>query len=390
MSVVAVDDSMALTKWRTPALVIGIIGVLLSALGASLDVNQFLRSYLYAFVFMASLSLGSLVILMIQYLTGGGWGLVIRRVAEAAARVMPLVLIAFIPIVFGLRHLYSWTDPQLMASDHVMHAKAGYLNMPFFVGRSAFYLIAWIIIAFFMTRWSAMQEETVEYSRTLALRKISAFGLVFMALTLSFASVDWLMSLQPKWYSTMFGISYMVGNVLSGFAFVIIIATCLATSEPLSRFIEPIYFRDLGNLLFAAIMFWAYVTFSEFLLIWYANLREEVPWHLTRMRGGWGVITLMLVVLHFFLPWFILLMRSAKDHGQRLRLVAILILLMRVVYYYWIVMPTYHEQLRISWMDIATVAGLTGIWMFFFVSQLRKLPLLPMYETQVREALVHG
>src|SRR5512140_2979959 len=214
MSVVAVDDSMPVFKWRTPALVIGIIGILLSAVGAFTDINQFFRSYLSAFLFMASLSIGSLAILMIQYLTGGGWGLLVRRIAEAAARLMPLVLIAFVPIVFGLNHIYSWTDRALMAKDHVLQQKAAYLNAPAFIGRSAFYLIAWVVIAYLMTRWSEQQEERVEFSRTLALGKISAFGLVFMALTLTFASVDWLMSLTPKWYSTMFGISYMVGNVL--------------------------------------------------------------------------------------------------------------------------------------------------------------------------------
>lgn len=390
MSVVAVDDSMPVFKWRNPALVIGIIGILLSAVGAVLDVNQFLRSYLYAFLFISSLSLGSLAILMIQYLTGGGWGLLIRRIAEAGAKLMPLVLIAFIPILFGLKHLYPWTDTALMAKDHVLHAKAGYLNTPFFIGRSAFYLIAWVVIAFLITRWSEQQEERVEFSRTHALRKISAFGLVFLALTMTFAGVDWLMSLQPKWYSTMFGISYMVGNVLSGFAFVIIVATTLAAYEPISRFATRVFFRDLGNLLFATIMFWAYVTFSEFLLIWYANLREEVPWHLVRMHGGWGFISLLLVVLHFFLPWFILLSRSVKDHAKRLRVVAVLMIVMRAVCYYWLVLPTYHEELHVSWMDFVTVIGLTGIWLFFFVGQLRKLPLLPMHETQVREALAHG
>lgn len=390
MSVVAVDDSMPFAKWRTIALVAGVIGLVLSAAGAFMDATQFFRSYLVAFLFVASLSLGCIVILMIQYLTGGAWGLMIRRIAEAGARMMPLVLIAFVPIVFGMNRIYPWTNADLMAHDHLLHAKAKYLNTPFFIGRSAFFLLAWVVIAFLLTRWSEQQEERVEFSRIRSLGKISAGGLVFMALTMTFASVDWLMSLEPKWFSTMFGISYMVGNTLSGFAFVIVIATLLYRYEPLSRFVTAQYFRDLGNLLFATIMFWAYVTFSEFLLIWYANIREEVPWYLTRMNGGWGYVTLMMAGLHFFLPWFILLMRSVKDRADRLRVIAILMLVMRVVYYFWTVAPAFHETLHISWMDFATVIGLVGIWFFFFATQIRRLPLLPMHETQVREALAHG
>jgi hypothetical protein len=392
MTTVDWDEAMPLFRMQKPALAVGIVGLVLAVVGALTNPDQFYRSWLIAFVFIESLSVGSLAILMIQYLTGGVWGVVLRRPLESATRLIPFVALTFLPILFGMHRLYEWSRPEVLAHDAMLQEKSKYLNITFFTIRTGVYFALWMLAAYLLNRWSTKQERAQDPSlwRGLRMRHTSAFGLVVLALTLTFASVDWLMSLTPHWYSTMFGISFMIGNALTAFAFVTIVVTSLSSFEPIRSFAGPKVYRDLGNLMFAFTMLWTYTTFSEFLLIWYANIREEVPWHLRRSEGGWGVISLGIIVFHFFLPFFLLLMRTVKDRPRSLGYVAAVVVVMRYIYYFWIVEPTFNPAFRFHWLDAAALLGLGGVWFFLFLGQLKRGTILPTDEPHVQETLTHG
>ncbi|HVT44070.1 MAG TPA: hypothetical protein VMT00_06745 [Thermoanaerobaculia bacterium] len=392
MNGAAENGSMRLEGFQKPALIAGIIGVVVSAAGAVVAPVELFRSYLIAFVFITSLSVGSLAVLMLQYLTGGVWGVLLRRPLEAAARVLPFTAVAFIPVIFGIHSIYEWSHEDVVRTDALLHQKAAYLNTPFFILRSAIYFALWLTATWLLTRWSVRQERADEPSpwRGLKMRHVSAAGLIILALTLTFASVDWLMSITPHWFSTMYGLSFMIATALTAFAFVVIVAVLLARDEPFASIVEPGNFRDFGNLLFAFVMLWAYTTFGEFLLIWYGNLREEVPWYLVRSRGGWGFVSLLLIVFHFFLPFFVLLMRAIKDRPRTVGMVAALVLAMRFVHIVWLVRPNYDATFRLHWLDPVTLVGLFGLWLYFFIGQLRRKPLLPQYEPYVQEATSHA
>lgn len=386
------SESLRPARWERPALVVGVIGVIASIAGAFTSHDQFFRSYLVALVFVASLSIGSLAILMIQYLTGGVWGILLRRPLEAATRLMPIVALMFVPLFFGMHSVYEWTHAEVVAADELLRHKAPYLNTGFFWVRTAIYFFLWFLAASLLNRWSEKQEaiaESPSQARGLRKRHTSAVGLLIMALTLTFASVDWIMSITPHWFSTMFGISFMIGCALTAFSFATIVATSLASHEPIAEIVVPRNFRDLGNLMFAFVMLWAYTGFSEFMLIWYANIQEEVPWYLRRLNGGWGWVTASLLLFHFFVPFMVLLHRSVKDHPKRLAWAALWILVMRAVYDFWLVAPSYSEHLSAHWLDVSTIAGLFGIWLFLYIGQLKKRPLLPLYEPHVRGAMTH-
>ena len=385
----------SVSRLETPALIAGVIGLALCAIGAFLNTTQFFRSYLVAFIFVSGIAIGSLGVLMIQFLTGGAWGVLIRRCLESATRTFPLLAIAFIPIALGMRNLYIWTDHNLVAHDHVLHAKAPYLNVTFFLLRTVFYFAIWIIISTLLNRWSKQHEETSSPWLGLRLRNASAAGLLVMAITMTFASIDWMMSLEPHWYSTMYGISFIIGNCLSALAFSSVIVVLMSRDEPISVVAKPIHFRDLGNLIFAFVMLWAYTAFSQFMLIWYANIREEVPWYTRRMNGGWGTIAALLIVFHFFLPFFVLLIRAIKDHPRSLGMVALFVIFMRAVDVFWLIAPGFHPEeahapFSIHWLDPAAILGLGGLWFFFFLRFLRRHPVLPFNEEFVQEALSHG
>jgi len=373
-----------------PALILGIIGVVLLAVGGlGGDSGQFYRAYLVGFIFVAGISIGSLALLMLQYLTGGSWGILIRRQLEAAVKTLPLVMLAFTPIVLGMGHIYPWVVPG--ARDEVLAHKHLWLNPGLFIGRAVFFFLAWTLIGYFLTKWDRQFEETNDPRLGLAQRKLSAVGLLFVALGMTFVAIDWVMSIERAWYSTMFGISYIVGNALTALCFCVLMVAVLHRDEPLTKYAAPGIFRDLGNLMLAFTMLWAYTAFSEFLLIWYANIREEVPYFLHRVEGGWKVVSALLIIFHFFLPFFMLLMRGIKDRPKTLGIVACLLLIMRIVDYIWLIVPSFHsgrpEPSGFHWTYLAAVLGLSGLWLFAFLGLLKREPLLPMYEEEVQAAL---
>jgi hypothetical protein len=375
------------------ALLLLVVGAFLPALGGG--VPQFFRSYLVGYVFWVGVTLGCLGLLMLQHLTGGAWGFVVRRVLEAGTRTLPLMLLLFLPIaVFGLSHLYEWmhiNEIQEPTVRRILEAKRPYLNPVFFLVRTGLYFAIWFGLMFFLNKWSAEQDRTAEAQYTRKMQMLSGPGIILFVLTVTFASVDWVMSLNPEWFSTIYGLLYVAGWVLSAFSLVIAVMVWLATRKPLEGVVQAPHFHDLGKLLLAFVMLWAYFSFSQFLIIWSGNIPEETKWYLHRLRGGWGFVGVGLVILHFALPFVLLLSRDLKRNARRLATIAGLIFLMRLVDVFWLIEPEFNrEHFRFSWMDVAAPLALGGLWLAFFIWQLRLRPLLPLNDPNFDEAIEHG
>jgi hypothetical protein len=376
---------------RSRAAMIGAAGLLLTILGAFIGPSgQFFRSYLWSYVFCVGLSLGCLSWLMLQYLTGGAWGVVIRRPAEAAARTLPLLLLLFIPIAIGIPSLYGWSHSDVVAADAVLKHKQIYLNVPFFLIRTAVYFAGWIGLSLLLNRWSA-EEDAGSVTAHRKMAAISGPGLVFWGFSITFMAIDWVLSLDPHWFSTMFGMLFMAGQGLSSMAFLITLMVLLSYRDPMAQVLTPRHLHDLGKLLLALVMVWAYFSFSQFLIIWAGNLPEEIPWYLERLKGGWQYVALGLVVGHFALPFALLLSRDLKRNFRLLAGIAVFILFMRLVDIYWLVAPDFLKgSFGFSWMDLTAPVGLVGIWLAYFLYQLERRTLLPLNDPHLEEALEHG
>ena len=382
----AVDGLQRTALWT------GIAGLVVCALGGALAPDYFFRSWLVGWVYWVGISVGSLAILMLHHMTRGAWGLVIRRVLEAAARTLPFLLLLAIPLAFGMDRLYLWARPAVVAHDALLKAKHVYLNVPFFFGRLAIYLAIWSLFAFVLSRLSWRQDEQGDPRLTRRMQLLAGPGIVIYGLTATLAAVDWLMSIEPHWYSTIYGI-YLIGSQgLSALAFLVIFALWLARRPPMDTVIHPGHFHDWGKLLLAFTMLWAYFNFSQFLIIWSGNLPEEITWYLHRIRGGWGAIALALVAFHFALPFALLLSRDVKRHASRLIGVAILMAVMRIVDLFWQVEPGYVGETGTQnpafwWMYLAAPVAIGGLWLAWFLRELKRRPLLPVHDPYLAEAV---
>lgn len=377
-------------EWYRNALLVGMAGVLASAAGFVLDRQQFLRSYLVAYIFWTGMGIGCLGILLMHHVVGGKWGMVIRRMCEAGARTLPLTLVAIIPILLNIPALYVWARPEA-ASDPVIHAKAAYLNIPGFVGRAILYFAVWTFYGYRLSSLSVQQDAQQDSSGNEhwigKMRAISAPGLVMFTVVSTFAFIDWIMSLEPDWFSTVYGAMFLIGQVLQAFAWTIALAIVLSARGPLREFVTKQHLHDLGNLMFAFMVLWAYLSFSQFLIIWAGNLPEEIPWYVRRLHHGWGWVAMTLVVFHFATPFALLLMRGVKRQANRLLMVCVLMLGARVVDTDWIVAPAFFgEKIRIDWMDFATLAALGGLWCAAFLWQLNSRPILPFGDPRLQGA----
>lgn len=380
-------------RFQRRALIVGVAGVAVCLLGGLFDWDQFFRSYLVAYLFWIGIALGCFAILMLQHMSGGAWGLVIRRLLESATRTFPLLALLFLPIAFGVRSLFIWTHPA-DASEELRHAldhKAVYLNVTFFLIRAVFYFGVWNLISYFLNKWSFEQDRTANRLITNKLQGLSAPGLVLYGFTVTFASIDWIMSLEPQWFSTIFGILVMGGQGLAAMAFIIAVVVLLSRHKPLSEVIKPSHLHDLGKLMLAFLMLWAYFGFSQFLIIWSGNLPEEIPWYVRRLQSSWKWVGLALVVLQFALPFVLLLSRDLKRNARTLVAVATAVIVMRLVDLIWLTAPEFHEGgFRIHWMDVIMPIGLGGLWLAFFAYQLKARPLLPIGDPYLKDALEHG
>jgi hypothetical protein len=368
-----------LRRFELRALGAGIAASALCGLVAIYDRPQFFRSYLLGYLFWMAIPLGGLAVLMLHHVTGGGWGLLIRRPLEAAARTLPLLALLLAPLLFGLRELYPWASPDAVAADEVLRHKSSYLNVPGFVLRAVFYFAVWGLLAFCLSRWSLMQDRENDLRATRRLQRISGPGLVLALLTITFASVDWVMSLDPHWFSTIFGFLLIAGDVLAALAFGVCVVALLARYRPLCEFASPARLHDLGNLILTFVLLWAYMAFSQYLIIWLGNLPEESAWYVVRTRAGWTVVPALLIGFHFALPFALLLARRTKRALPRLTAVAGLLLFMRLVDLFWLLAPGFHPaRPRIHWMDLAAPVAIGGFWLAVFSWQLRVRPLLPL------------
>lgn len=388
---VSTELARDLRSWRSRALLIGILGAIACAIGFFVDHDQFYRSYLWAYVFYVGITVGSMAWLMVQYLTGGAWGVVIRRPAEAAARTLPLIALMFIPVGIGIPNLYLWSHSAVVKADAVLQHKATYLNIPFFLGRAVLYLGMWNLISWLLNRWSLQEDRTADPRLRSKLSILSGPGLVFWGFSITFMAVDWVLSINPHWFSTMFGMLFMAGQGLSSLAFLITVLVMLSYRRPLNEVLTPRHLHDVGKLLLANVMVWAYFSFSQFLIIWAGNLPDEITWYVARLSGGWQFVALILVFGHFALPFALLLSRDLKRNFKLLASIAVFILVMRLVDAFWLVAPDFsHAAFHLSWLDFAAPIGIGGLWLAYFLLQLERRPLIPLNDPHLVEALEHG
>ena len=371
------------------ALAVGLAGLVAAAAGYFTAEEQFFRSYLLAFTFWIGLPLGSMGILMIHHVGGGTWGFAIRRLLEAGTRTLPLLFLLVLPILFfGLHDLYEWTHQSVVQKDAILQQKAPYLNEPFFIVRTVLYFAIWGLFAFLLNRWSQQQDQTTATHPTHRLQLLSGPGIVVFFLTATLASMDWLMSLEPHWFSTIFGIIYIVGTGLMAWGFAFLIAVPLARRAPPQGVITEQHLRDLGTFMLACVMLWAYTSFSQLLIIWSANLPEEITWYMTRLEGGWQYVAYGLLVFHFAVPFLFLISSTMKSKTKLLGVLAAGLIFMRWVDLYWITAPTFtkvHAEhgpsfhssgITLHWLDLVISIGIGGIVVAFFLAQLKKRALI--------------
>jgi hypothetical protein len=372
-----------LDQLQRRALWIGIVALGVCVAGALRSPAQFFHSYLLAFLFWTGIALGCLAIAMLHHLTGGAWGMLIRRLLESGSRTLPLMALLFIPLLFGLDWIYAWTRPMDLPRQQLQ-----YLDVRFFLARAVVYFLVWLAMAYWLSKWSSEQDHSSDRRLPRKMQLLSAPGLILYALTATFAAVDWMMSLEPRWYSTIFGLLVIGGQILSALAFAIVVLVLLSAHQPLGRVLQPRHLHDLGKLLLTFVMIWAYFAFSQLLIIWSGNLPEEIPWYLHRLEGGWRWVGVLLILFHFALPFFLLLSRDLKRTAPALAVLAMLVLVMRVVDLFWLTAPEFSPaRFHIHWMDVAAPIGVGGIWLAAFVRQLKTRPLLPVGDPQLAQAL---
>jgi len=369
-------------------LLVGAVGAVLSLAGGFFDTTRFLQSYLMAYMLWLGVTLGCLALGMVHQLSGGAWGVVIRRPIGAASRVLPLMTVLFLPIALGMNRMYPWTDAALVARDEALQHKQLYLNTPFFLIRAAIYFLAWNALSYFLNAWSLEQDRTGNPRLARRMQMLSAGGLLAYGFTITFASFDWLMSLEPHWFSTIYGVLILGGQGLSALAFLIIVLAWLSRRPPLDRIVAPSHFHDLGNLLLAFVMLWAYFSFSQYLIIWSGNLPVEIAWYLHRLQTGWRPVAVALIVFHFMAPFVVLLSRNVKRQPQMLVRVAIGILIVRLVDLFWLIAPEFRQNgIGVSWLDLVVPLTFGAIWGACFIYQLRGRAILPLHDPEFDEAL---
>jgi hypothetical protein len=378
----------ALATYQRRFLIAGGAGAVVSVIGLFMNPAQFFQSYLTGYMLVLGATLGCLALGMIHQLSGGAWGVVTRRLIGAAARVLPALTLLFLPIVFGMGHLYEWTHAEVVAGDEVLRGKQVYLNTPFFLLRAAIYFLTWNALSYFLNKWSLEQDRTPDPRIALRMQRLSGGGLVAYGITMTFAAFDWLMSLDPHWFSTIYGVLIMGGQGLTALAFLIVVLVWLGRRAPLDTIVVPAHFHDLGNLMLAFVMLWAYFSFSQYLIIYSGNLPEEIPWYVRRLHTGWRFIGITLIVFHFAVPFMILLMRAVKRRPNALVKVALGILVIRVVDLFWLIAPEFHEEgFSVSWLDLVLPVSLGSIWLGCFIWQLRGRAILPVHDPQFRETI---
>ena len=376
--------------WRS--LVVGLVFGVVAIIGAFMRPEEFYRAYLLGFMCWLGVALGSMAILMIRHLTGGGWGMVIRRTLGAAMRTLPLLALLFIPIILGMHRLYIWAQPLDNIADkhlreHLQDITKTYLTTNGFIIRAVFYFAIWNLLSFLLTKWSKQTDRPGAPDNTQRFKAVSGPGLILYSFTISFAAIDWVMSLDPSWVSTIFGLIILIGEVLSAMCFAVVVERILFNYRPMSEILKPDFVHDHGKWMLAFTMVWAYFNFSQWLIIWAGNLPAEITFYLKRINGGWGLIGLTLVLFGFAIPFGILLSRPFKRDIRRLAWLAAWLMLMRYLDLFWIIEPNFSNTLRFTWADVIVPVAIGGIWLAYFFHNLAALPLVPAYDQDAHEVL---
>jgi len=376
-------------KISNGALLTGIIFLAISALGLLADKSQFFHSYLVAFLFWTSVALGGLFFTMVNHVLGTQWSIVLRRIGETTLIVLPVLAILFIPLIFGIHDIYHWSHAEEVVKDHLLQKKADYLNSGFFVSRTIIYFVIWILFGRSLYRLSLKQDNDPNEGIVTRMRNISAPGLVLYALTVTFAAFDWLMSLNPHWYSTIFGLYFFSGCFLAILSFLVLFGQFLKSNNVLNETITVEHYHDLAKLLFGFTIFWGYMGFSQYFLIWYANIPEETIWYLVRWEGNWKYITMTIVFGHFLIPFLGLMTRASKRSGPWLIFISIWILVMHWIDIYWMVFPTHSpEGFFLSWMDLSLFIGLGALFFWIFWRKFILHPMIPAKDYRFPLSLV--
>jgi hypothetical protein len=378
-------------RLRSRSMIVGGVFAALAIIGAIMNTRLFLQAYLVGFMFWLGVTLGSLVLLMLQYTSGGNWGILGRRFWEAATKTLPLMFLLWLPLVFGMKILFPWSTmkPEELVADRAKY----WLNPTLFVIRGVVYFVLWGFWAWRLNRWSRIEEEGLATpQRFVGIQNFSGAGIVMYGLTITFASVDWVMSLNPMWWSTVWGMLFMVGEALTAFAFAIWLLAQLSPIEPMSRIFKTDFFHDYGKLMFAFVVLWAYLSFAQWLIIWSGNITEEIRWYLDRVHGHWKIISTGLIFFHFVLPFALMLSRNLKRQPRKLVRMAVWIMLVRLVDLFWLIQPSFHASVEqhgaietlapIGWpvilMNVVNILAIGGIWLTVFFSYLNKRAILPV------------
>ena len=384
-------NQVRIGRGQMRAVLLGGLGLaLLLLLGLRSHPTQLFRSYLFAYIFWALVPLGCMGILMLHHMTGGWWGYPLRRILEAGTRTLPLVFVLFLPLLAGMTRLYPWAQPDVVAADPILEYKKPYLNPAFFTVRAFIYFAVWILLASLLNKWSIEQDRTGDPRLKDKMTSLSAPGFILWAVTLTLAVIDWVMSLEPHWFSTMYGLLFMVTSGLVAMSFSVIVLRRLSDQEPLRDCVEPKRFLDIGNLMLAMVMLWTYMAFSQLLIVWSGNLKNEITWYRERVFGRWAPVAVFLIIFHFFFPFFLLLQRGVKRRLHVLSMVAALLFFMTLVDMYWIVVPAYEVFApRVHALDLLAIIGIGGVWVGGYLWQLKKRPLLPLHDPRFEGVLEH-
>jgi hypothetical protein len=374
------------------SLIVGVVFGIVAVILAFVRPQEFYRAYLLGFMCWLGVALGSMAILMIRHLTGGGWGMVIRRMLGAAMRTVPLLALLFIPVILGMHKVYIWAQPLDQISDkhlreHLEDITKTYLTTNGFILRAVFYFAIWNLLSFLLSRWSRQTDRAGAPDNTQRFKAVAGPGLILYGFTISFAAIDWVMSLDPSWISTIFGLIILIGEVLSAMCFAVVVERILFNYRPMSEILKPDFVHDHGKWMLTFIMVWAYFSFSQWLIIWAGNLPAEITFYMRRLNGGWGYVGLILALFHFAVPFTILLSRPFKRNIRKLVWLAVWLMLMRYLDLFWIIEANFSKTLAVTVADIVVPVAIGGFWLAYFFRNLGSLPLLPAYDPSAREVL---
>ena len=368
--------------------VIGALGLLLCCAAFFYNREEFFQSYSFAFLYWGGFSIGGLGVLLMHHTVGGKWGVTIRRLLEAQMRTIPLIAVLIIPILFGLRFLYPWANHDLVMQTPVLQHKAPYLNTPFFIGRVVLYFAIFLFWGFRVNRMADRQDETGDPTLRERMRAFSAPGILIFTIIGTFAYIDWILSADVQFFSTVYGAMILIGDILQAIAMSIIVLVLASRENRFGGRVNAPILHDLGNMMFAFVIFWAYLSASQLIIVWPANLPQEIGWYLDRVRGFWKYLAAATALSMFAIPFCLLLSQDRKRHPIRLMRVAIFILCARIVDMFWIVEPTHRTHgFALYWTDFAAFLGIGGIWTYVYLGQLRRRPLLPLRDPRVAEPM---